>query len=209
MALRARLRLSFHGRSRKMAYRQSRQVPAPSLQMKPAKLNSTNSLTDVERRWYQCFAADILSGRFVWEQLGIAFQLILAGSCGILGILWLGWSSGQEFAFIIIGLWVGIARNLVKITCMFQGMQNLVTNFEKTGGVSNIWYIVNRIKYPEIKELSRRSAKPSWHPTSPRQIGRAGGLWYRRRLGDGWGFHWRHGCYGHERRRQISFRCDH
>jgi hypothetical protein len=120
--------------------------------MKPAKPNSTNLLTDVERRWYQCFSADILSRRFVWEQLGVAFQLILAGSCGILGILWLGWSSEQEFAFIVIGLWVGSARNIVKITCMFQGMQNLVKNFEETGGVSNIWYIVNRIKYPGIKD---------------------------------------------------------
>ena len=34
--------------------------------------------------------------------IGLAFQLILAGSCGILGILWLGWSSEQEFAFIVI-----------------------------------------------------------------------------------------------------------
>ena len=122
--------------------------------MKRAKLKPTNLLTDVERRWYQCFAADILSRRFVWEQLGVAFQLILAGSCGILGILWLGWSSEQEFAFLVIGLWVGIARNIVKITCMFQGMQNLVKNFEETGGVSNIWYIVNRIKNPGIKDLA-------------------------------------------------------
>ncbi len=120
--------------------------------MKPAKRKSTNLLTDVERRWYQCFAADILSGRFVWEQLGVAFQMILAGSCGIFGILWLGWSSEQGFAFIVIGLWVGIARNIVKLTCMFHGMQNLVKNFEETGGVSNIWYIVNRIKYPDIKD---------------------------------------------------------
>ena len=120
--------------------------------MKRAKPKSAKLLTDVEHRWYQCFAADILSRRFVWEQLGVAFQLILAGSCGILGILWLGWSSEQEFAFIVIGLWVGIARNIVKITCMFQGMQNLVKNFEETGGVGNIWYIVNRIKNPGIKD---------------------------------------------------------
>jgi hypothetical protein len=120
--------------------------------MKPANLNSTNLLTDVERRWYKCFAADILSRRFLWDQLGSAFQLILAGSCGILGILWLGWSSEQKFAFIILGLWVVIFRNFVKITCMFQGMQNLVKNFEETGGVSNIWYIVDRIKHPEIED---------------------------------------------------------
>ena len=121
--------------------------------MKPANLNSTDLLTDVECRWYECFAADILNGRFAWEQTRVAFQLILHGSCGILGILWWGWSSEQEFAFIVIGLWVGIARNIVKITCMFQGMQNLVKNFEETGGVSNVWYIVNRVRHPETRDL--------------------------------------------------------
>lgn len=121
--------------------------------MKPAKLNSTDLLTDVGRRWYECYAADILNGRYAWEQTRVAFQLILHGSCGILGILWLGWSSEQEFAFIVVGLWVGIARNIVKITCMFQGMQNLVKNFEETGGAGNIWYIVNRVRHPKIKDL--------------------------------------------------------
>ncbi len=120
--------------------------------MKRAKKDSAKLLTDVERRWYQCYAADILGGRFLREQFGIAFQLIFAGACGMLGVLWLDWSSEKEFAFILIGLWVGLARNIVKATCMYQGMQNRVKNFEATGGgISNIWYIVGRIQHPEIK----------------------------------------------------------
>jgi len=115
------------------------------------KTNKLKSLTKVERRWYERYAEDILAGRFVWQQFLNSLQAILFGLCGVIGVLKYGWSSEQQIVFTIMGFWVVFARNLTKISFMYQGMQNLVKSFEETGGVSNIWYTVARLRNPEIK----------------------------------------------------------
>lgn len=117
--------------------------------MRTAKTKSIDRLPEIERNWYRSYAGDILSGRFVWEQLGIALQPILAGLSGIAGVLWLGWSAEQEFALIVVALWVAIGRNLVKLKFMYKGFQHFVRNVEATGGASNVWYMVARIRHPQ------------------------------------------------------------
>ncbi len=118
-------------------------------------LNSKNDkeklLTDVERKWYEQYAKDILGGRFVCEQFCNSLQPIVFGLCGVIGVLKYGWSAEQQIVFMIVGIWVTFACNLTKISCMYQGMQNSVKTFEETGGVNNIWYTVARLRNPDAK----------------------------------------------------------
>lgn len=76
-------------------------------------------------RFRRCAPAALArrSGGFVGATLARSCEQLLIGGVPIIGMLSFGWSAEQLLAFLLVGLWVGIATDIVKLWTLAPQVQ--------------------------------------------------------------------------------------
>jgi hypothetical protein len=104
-------------------------------------------------RFHGCAAAAIRhrSGSYALEELGKATNYLLVGGVPLVGILWFDWSGSQLVLFFLVGVWVEIICDAVKLFTLREG----VDRFAKSRYDDwHVWVVVEALRNGKKKAPS-------------------------------------------------------
>ena len=96
------------------------------------------------------------------EEMSAGLQTTIFGALPIVGLLWLGWSAVEMLLFLLVGLWVGILCDTVKLFCLRRRAEAFAAARYDDW---HVWVVVDALRNGKREALPSQ-LRAKWAPMS-------------------------------------------